>query len=117
MSFKPDPTKQAMELLFSRKIRREAHPPLFFNDQIVVLDCKLTFAKHIREIIAKARKWVGLIRHLSSHASIFTLDQMYHIFVRPHLDYRDVIYHLPPHQQYATTFFNLQYLMGLWCSG
>ena len=69
MSFDPDPTKQAIELLFSRKRSRGAHPPLFFNDQIsasandhkhlgIVLDCKLTFAKHIREIIAKARKGI-----------------------------------------------------------
>ena len=35
MSFNPNPTKQAIELLFSRKRSREAHPPLYFNDQIV----------------------------------------------------------------------------------
>ena len=66
MSFNPAPTKQAIELLFSRRRSREARPPLYFNNQIVtsandhkhlgiVLDCKLTFAKYIREIIAKAR--------------------------------------------------------------
>ena len=69
MSFSPDPTKQAIELLSSRKRSHEAHPSLFFNDQIVasvndhkhlgiVLDCKLTFAKYTREIIAKARKGI-----------------------------------------------------------
>ena len=36
---------------------------------------------------------------------------MYKFFARPHLDYCDGTYHLPPHQQYATTFFNLQHLM------
>ena len=120
MSFNPDLTKQVIVLLFPRKRSREPRPPLYFNDQIVasandyknlgiVLDCKSTFAKHTREIIAKARKGIGLIRHLSSHVSIFTLDQMNKMFVRPHLC--DVIYHLHPHQQHATTFFSLQYLM------
>ena len=58
-----------------------------------------------------AWKGIGLIRHLSSHVSMFTLEQMYKMFVRPHLDYCDVIYHVPPHQEYASTFFNLKYLM------
>ena len=58
-------------------------------------------------IIAKARKGIGLICHISSQVSIFTLDQMYKMIARPNLDYCDIICHLPPHQQYATTFLNL----------
>ena len=32
MSFNPDPTKQAVQVLFSRKTRKIAHPEIFFND-------------------------------------------------------------------------------------
>ena len=90
----PDPTKQAVEVLFSHKKSAISHLPLYFNNSVVIrqedhkhlgvtLDCKLTFAKHIREKIATARKGIGLIRHLSSYVSINTLDQMYKMFVRP----------------------------------
>ena len=32
MSFNPDPTKQAQEVIFSRKTKTLSHPPLFFNN-------------------------------------------------------------------------------------
>ena len=32
MSFNPDPTKQAVQVLFSRKTNKIAHPVIFFND-------------------------------------------------------------------------------------
>ena len=75
MLFNPDPSKQAIEMLFSRKKNDQGHPPLFFNNLPVVsandhkhlgiiLDCKLLFSKHISEKVAKARKGIGIIRHL-----------------------------------------------------
>ena len=53
MSFDPEPSKQAVEILFSQKKIKPAHPPLFFNGLIVnkvnhhkhlglILDSKLT---------------------------------------------------------------------------
>ena len=122
MSFNPDPTKQAIEVLFSRKKRVINHPPLFFNNIVVssqedhkhlgvTLDRTLSFAKHIREKIAVARKGIGLIRHVSPYVPLHTLDQMYKIFVSPHLDDCDVIYHVPPHQEPGSYNFSLNYLM------
>ena len=32
MSFNPDPSKQAQEVIFSRKCTKEDHPPTYFND-------------------------------------------------------------------------------------
>ena len=37
----------------------------------------------------------GILRYLSKYMPLQTLDQMYNIFVRPHFDYCDVIYHIP----------------------
>ena len=123
MSFNPDPTKQAVEVLFSRKKNPVYHPPLYFNGKIVTrqedhkhlgvtLDKKLSFANHIKEKISIARKGIGLIRHLSSYAPVKTLNILYKAYVRPHLDYCDVIYHIPPHQERDTTNFSLNYLMS-----
>ena len=77
----------------------------------VILDRSLSFAKHIREENAAARKGIGLIRHVSPYVPLHTLDQMYKIFVRPHLDYCDVIYHVPPHQEPGSYNSSLNYLM------
>ena len=35
MSFNPDPTKQAQEIIFSRKTSQRNHPGLMFNNSIV----------------------------------------------------------------------------------
>ena len=122
MAFNPDPTKQAVEILFSRKTNVVNHPPLYFNNSVITpaedhkhlgitLDRRLTFAKHIGEKIAFARKGIGLIRLLSSYVPTKTLDLMYKMFVRPHLDYCDVIFHIPPFKEHGTSNFSLNYLM------
>ena len=36
-----------------------------------------------------------MIKYLSNHLPLKILDQMYKVFIRPHLDYGDVIYHIP----------------------
>ena len=43
----------------------------------------------------EAKKNVGILKHLSKYLPLKTLDHMYKALVRPHLDYCDVIYHLP----------------------
>ena len=106
MSFNPYPTKPAEEVIFSHKRHRQDHPPLFFNNIEVkqvnnhkhlglTLDSKLTFVIHINEKLTKARKGIGVIKYLSSYVPVKTLDQIYKIYVRPHLDFCDVIYHIP----------------------
>ena len=106
MSFNPDLSKPAEEVIFSHKRHKSVHPPLFFNNVQVkqvnehkhlglILDSKLTFDSHINEKLAKARKGIGVIKYLSTYVSVKTLDQIYKMYVRPHLDFCDVIYHIP----------------------
>ena len=106
MSFNPDPTKPAEEILFSHKRKPVVHPPLYFNGVEVkrvtehkhlglVLDPLLNFAAHFKEKISKARKGIGLIKLLRSYLPTHVLDQIYKMHVRPHLDYCDFIYHIP----------------------
>ena len=58
MSFNPDTSKQAQEVLFSNKVPKTNHPNIIFNGNTVqksanqkhfglVLDKKLTFNDHI----------------------------------------------------------------------
>ena len=73
MSFNPDPTKPAEEILFSVKRVSPVHPPLFFNGAEVkrvashkhlglTFVPKLNFGCHIDEISATARWSIGLIK-------------------------------------------------------
>ena len=107
MAFNPDPTKQATEVLFSCKKSSPNHPQLSFNGTVVakvneqkhlglILHSGLSFEKHLNEKIIKAKKHIGIIKHLSKFLPLKTLDQMYKALVRSHLDYCDIIYHEPP---------------------
>ena len=104
MVFNPDITKQAIEVIFSVKKKKPEHPELIFNGIPVsreghtkhlgvYLDSGLNFSKHIREAVIKATKGVSLLKYLSKYVSRKVLDLSYKLYVRPHLDYGDVIYH------------------------
>ena len=91
-------------MIFSRKRIKPDHPLIFFNDTAVnqlpkhthlglTLDSELTFALHIQEAITKARKGIGVLRFMSKYLHRDVLDQLYKLYVRPHLDYCDIIYH------------------------
>ena len=106
MSFNPDPQKQAVELTFSRKKFEIDHPVILFNDIPekkvtehkhlgIILDSKLSFSAHINSAISKARKGIGLLKYLLKYLPRHTLSKLYKLYVRPHLDYGDVIYHIP----------------------
>ena len=59
----------------------------------MILDHKLDFQSHIREVILKARRGIGLTKYLSKYVSREALDQVYKLYKRSHLDYGDIIYH------------------------
>ena len=104
MVFNPDITKQAIEVIFSVKKNKLDHPELIFNDIPVArqdhtkhlgvfLDSRLNFSKHIKEAIIKVKRGISLLKYLSKYVSRNMLDTCYKLYVRPHLDYGDVIYH------------------------
>ena len=106
MSFNPDPSKQAVQVIFSRKLTPHVHPKIYFNNNEVtitckhkhlglILDSKPSFESHINEKIKIARKGIGIIKYLSNYLPISTLGQIYKMYIRPHLDFCDVIYHIP----------------------
>ena len=103
MSFNPDPSKQTQEFIFSCNSKRSIHPPLVFNNSNVsqtfsqkhlgvILDFKLTFEEHLNNVLAKVNKAVGLLRKLRNILPRTTLVTIYKAFIRPHLDYGDVLY-------------------------
>ena len=59
------------------------------------LDAKLSFERHINEKIIRVKKIIGIIKHICNYLSIKTLDLVYNYLVRPHLDYWEIIFHVP----------------------
>ena len=117
MSFNPDPRKQDVGLIFSKKTAETDHPLVFFKDAAVmtvdqykhlpvILDPKLSFSAHIQAAITKSRKVIGMLRFLSKYLSINTLNELYKLYVRPHLDYGDVIYHIPQKEENISSLGN-----------
>ena len=128
MSFNPDPLKHTQEVYFSRKITKTNHPTLIFNDNPVhqvalqkhlgmFLDYKLNFEEHLKTIVNKINKTIGLLRKLQNFLPRKSLLTMYKSFIRPHLDYGDIIYD----QSYNTSFHqrleSLQYNTALAVTG
>ena len=104
MQFSPHPLKQAVQVIFSVKKVKPNHPAIYFNGKEVVaktkqkhlgfiLDKQLNFNAHLKEVIGKARKGIGVIKFMSSDVTRDVLDQMHKLYVQPHLDYGDVLHH------------------------
>ena len=94
--FDPDSLKQAVELIFSTKKTEVDNPVILFNNVPVkkvdehkhlgiVLDSKLSFSAHIRAAISKTRKVIGLLKCLSKYLPRQTLNELYKLYMRPHL--------------------------------
>ena len=75
MSFKPDPSEQAQEVILSRKVQKANHNQVYFNHNSVkqvppqkhlgvYLDTKLNFQEHLNNIISKVNKTIRLLRKL-----------------------------------------------------
>ena len=106
MLFNPDPSKQAIEIRFSHKRDNVSYPSLVFNDNKVqlansqkhlglILDSKLDFNEYIDNKINKCNKVIGIMKKLSLILSRKSLPTIYKSFVRPNLDYADIIYDKP----------------------
>ena len=89
--------------MFSRKTNKQVHPHLTFNNSHVnqtesqkhielILDNKLNFSKHLKGVLGKISKPIGLIRNFQPILSRFSLLTIYKTSVRPRLEYGDIIY-------------------------
>ena len=128
MSFNPDPTKQAQEVIFSRKLKKPLHPSIKFNNVPVqnassqkhlglILDDKLNFKSHLREKCSKFNKGIGIIKKLQNTLPRQALLTIYKSFVRPHLDYGDIIYDQPYNDSFCQKLESYQYNAALAITG
>ena len=109
MSFNPDVSKQAQEVIFSKRAQKLFHLTVLFNNIPVqcstvqkhlgvYLDEKLNFNTHITEKIGKASKGNGVIKKLFKSLPRNALLTIYKSFVRPHLGFGDIVYDWPDNE-------------------
>ena len=75
----------------------------------VILDVKLTFGEHLKNVFNKTNKTIGLLRRLSNSLPRQALLTIYKAFVRPHLDYGDVLYDQAFNNSFHTKIESIQY--------
>ena len=103
MSFNADPSKQAQEVIFSHKIKKPSHSVLIFNNNQIIqtpyqkhlgmfLDEKLNFGECLKYITNKVNTSMALLRKLQNSLLRRSLVTIYKSFIRPHLQYEDVIF-------------------------
>ena len=103
MNFNTDPNKQPEEVIFSRKTMKLNHSPLTFSKSTVsqstyqkhlgvILEASLSFDEHLITIQSKTNKTIGLLCKLQNTLPRQALITIYKAFVRPHLDYGDILY-------------------------
>ena len=116
MSFNPDPNKQVQEVIFSRELNKPNHPSLNFDNTVVIqstnhkhigmiLNTNLDFQEHLKDKLSKISKKIRKLQKLLTRASLLTI---YKSFIRPHLDYGDIIYN----KAYNSSFY--QNLEKIW---
>ena len=120
MNFNSDTSKQAHEVLFSRKVKVTAHPQLVFNNNPahetttekhlgIFLDFKLNFQEHFEDMLNKINKTIGLLRKLQNTLPRSSLLAIYKSFIRPHLDYGDIIYDQAYNVSFQQKIESIQY--------
>ena len=100
------------------------HPHLFFNENVVpkvtlqkhlemFLDSKLNFSEHLKTIFQKINRTIGLLRKLQTLLSRALLITIYKLFIRPHLDYADMIYNQTFNMSFQQKMETIQYNIAL----
>ena len=75
----------------------------------VTLDLKLTFEERILNALKKINRTIGLLRKLQSVLPRITLVIIYKAFVRPNLDYGDILYDQTFNSSFHDRLESIQY--------
>jgi hypothetical protein len=103
VDFSPPKTE---EVIISRKINTLNHAPSYLDGEPIkkvnhhkhlglIVSQDLTWNEHIIEISAKANKRLGVLRSLKHKLDRHSLEKIYLGFIRPILEYGDVIWDTP----------------------
>ena len=109
-----------MDFNHSKTKTKTLLPNLIFNNAPVssedstkhlglILDKRLSFYHHLKEKFLIANRGIGLITRLRKYLPRKTLLCVYKSFVRPHLDYGDIIFDNPTNDSFTQKLESVQY--------
>ena len=75
----------------------------------VIFDSELSFDKHLKSVLKKISKTVGLLRKFQGILPRTSLITIYKLFARPHLDYGDIIYDQTFNESFHQRIESIQY--------
>ena len=81
------------------------------------LDEKLNFKEHLRDKFTMVNKGIGMLKKLSNYLPRHSLVTLYKAFIRPNLDYADIIYDEPNNMNICNKIRSLQYNAALAITG
>ena len=81
------------------------------------LDEKLNYNTHIKEKLSKVYKGIGLLRNVSNKLPRQALVTIYKAFIKPHLDYGDIVYDKPDNETFINKIEKAQYDAALAVTG
>ena len=83
----------------------------------LILDKKLTFHGHITSKLTTVNKLTGILRKLYHYMPRDSPVTIYKSFIRPHLDYADVIFVKPSNATFSNRIESAQYNAALAITG
>ena len=124
MLFNPDPKKPVQGVIFSRKKQSQSHSTISLNNIHVerapyqkhlgmILDEKLNFKQHIDNAILKFDKGISVIKKLRQGLPRKSLITIYKAFLRPLIDYGDIIYDQPQNESFCEKLESVEYKAAL----
>ena len=120
MLFNPDPSKPAQEVLFSRKAKIQNYPTIslnniqvervFYQKHLGLIPVeKLKFKQHIDSAISKINKGIAVIKNLRYSLPRKSLITIYKAFLKPLIDYGDIIFDQPQYESFYEKLESIQY--------
>ena len=79
----------------------------------MILDSKLSYVNHLQSIFSRAQKTIGFLRKFQLTLLRKSLVTIYKSFIKPHLDYGDVIYDRASNESFHESLESLQYSASL----
>lgn len=123
-----DPSKHMQAVIFNKNTPKDSHSKILFHRVPVlqvyshkhlefILDSKLTFCIHTKTIMAKVNKATDLIPRFQRVLPRASLVTIHKVFMRPHLDYGDIIFYQAFHNSVCKKMESVQYDAALPITG
>ena len=107
---------------------KSSHPSVYFNNIPInltsvhkhlgmLVDDKLSYEHHLKLVLNKIKKTIGLLRKFQQILPRQSLITIYKSFIRPHLDYGDIVYDRAFNESFHKNLQSIQYNAAIAITG